>query len=118
MINSTSPFNTGSYLRITGPTGTSVNKFVVYDYTPGKSFSMKFIFRLGDNNGTNTAASGTMFYFVGDGISYFNNVGFTSAQVFTGIQFIFGASGSITANYRNGSGPHLRVLQFNRVRIL
>ncbi len=50
-------------------------------------------------------SSGTWSFFAGNGTSFSatQSSGFTGAQVFTGIQFIFGSSNSITTNNRSGS---------------
>jgi len=96
-------FGGSSYLRGVAPTGTSVNKFSIYDYTGAKSFTMRFKIRLGDSGGTNTATAGTWSLFIGDGAGYSDNASFSGSQVFTGIRFVFGASGAITAAYRNGA---------------
>lgn len=94
-------FGSQSYLRGVAPTGTSVNKFSIYDYTPGKSFTIQFNVRFGASDGSNTgAASGTWYFFAGDGTGFSDNNGFTGAQVFTGIKWQFGASGEITTNVR------------------
>lgn len=94
-------FGSGSYLRIVAPTGTSVNKFSIYDYTAGNSFTIRFRVRFGDVNGGSTATSGTYYFFIGDGTSYSDNSTFAGAQVFTGIRWVFGNSGAITTSYRN-----------------
>lgn len=96
-------FGGSSYLRGVAPTGSSVNKFSIYDYTGAKSFTMRFKIRLGDSGGTNTATAGTWSLFIGDGTGYSDNTTFSGSQVFTGIRFVFGASGAITASYRNVS---------------
>lgn len=97
-------FGTQSYLRVVAPTSTSVNKFSIYDYTAGKSFTIRFRVRLGASDGTATgAASGTWYLFIGDGACFSDNNGFTGAQVFTGLRWVFGASGAITTNYRSGT---------------
>ncbi|MCF8266867.1 MAG: T9SS type A sorting domain-containing protein [Ignavibacteriales bacterium] len=96
-------FGGSSYLRGVAPTGTSVNKFSIYDYTGAKSFTMRFKIRLGDASGSNTATAGTWSLFIGDGSGYSDNTSFSGSQVFTGIRFVFGASGAITASYRNGA---------------
>jgi hypothetical protein len=88
-------------LKITAPTSTSANKFSIYDYTASKTFFIKFDILLGDSNGSNTATSGAFYFFQGDGAQYSDNNTFTGTQVFTGIQWSFGTSGTITTNYRN-----------------
>ncbi len=95
-------FGSQTEMRGVAPTGGSVNKFSIFDYTAGKSFYTKFDVLLGSSAGTNTAASGTWHFFQGDGSDFSSSGTFTSVQVFTGVQWIFGAGGKITTNYRNG----------------
>ena len=81
----------------TAPTSGSVNKFSIYDITtPATEFSLSFTLKL--SGGT----AGTWYMFMGDGATFSDNSTFNSAQVMSGIQWIFGASGAITENYRNG----------------
>lgn len=97
------PMGEDVYLRIVAPSTGSVNKFSLYDYTPGKTFTMKFNIRFGASNGSNSgAASGTWYLFIGDGATYSTSDIFNGSQVFTGLRFTFGASGSITTSYRSG----------------
>jgi hypothetical protein len=98
-----SSLGSGSELRIEAPTGGSVTKFSIYDYTAAKTFTTKFSVLFGNSTGGTTATSGTFYFFQGDGASFSDNSGFTGAQVFTGLQFVFGASGAITLNNRNGT---------------
>jgi len=98
-----SALGSATELRIVAPTGTSVNKFSVYDYTPGKVFYIKFRILLGDASGNNTAATGTWSLFNGDGAQYSDNNTFSGTQTFTGIRWVFGSSGAITTSYRNGT---------------
>lgn len=93
----------GTELRIVAPITASVNKFSVYDYTAGKTFFTKFDVLLGSSAGGN-ADAGTFFFFQGDGAIYSDNNAFTGAQVFSGIQWVYGSSGAVTTTYRNGSG--------------
>jgi len=87
----------GSELEAKAPTGTSVNKFSIYDYSPGANvFYITFKMRL--TGGT----SGTWSFFAGDGASYSDNNAFSGTQVFAGMRFVFGASAAITEEYRNG----------------
>lgn len=60
--------------------------------------------RLGASDGSATGASfGTWYFFAGDGDIFSNSTGFAGAQVFTGIQWVFGTSGTITTNVRVGA---------------
>jgi len=102
--NQVFPFGSSSYLRISASTSTSVNKFSVLGYDASKTATIRFRVRFGASNGSGTgAASGTWQFFLGDGPTYGDNAGFAGAQVFTGLQFIFGSSGAITTQYRNSS---------------
>ena len=97
-------FGALSYLRIVAPTSGSVNKFSIYDYLPAQAFTLRFNIRLGASDGSAIgASSGNWYLFVGDGSQYSNGNGFTGAQTFLGLQWVFGNSGSITTNVRTGS---------------
>ncbi|HMT12055.1 MAG TPA: T9SS type A sorting domain-containing protein, partial [Ignavibacteria bacterium] len=97
-------FGSDSYLRITAPTTSSVNKFSVYDYTAGKLLTMKFKLRFGGTDGGSlTTSNGTWSFFAGNGNCFADNSGFTNADCFLGIQFVFGNSGAITINTRSGT---------------
>ena len=88
----------GRELEAKAPTTTSVNKFSIYDYSPAANvFYIKYKMRL------TGGAVGTWSLFIGDGAQYSDNTSFAGAQTFTGIRWIFGASGAITEEYRNGS---------------
>ena len=100
--NQTISFGSESYLRGVAPTSTSVNKFSIYDYTPGNTFTLRFRLRLGASDGSANAASGNWYLFIGDGAMYSDNNAFSGTQVFTGIRWTFGTGGSITTSYRNG----------------
>jgi len=95
-------FGTSSHLRISASTTTSVNKFSVYDYTAGKSFTLKFSMRLGDFDGSSGVSSGIWSLFIGDGAIYSDNNGFAGAQVFTGLRLTF-SSNTISTTVRTGS---------------
>ena len=97
MANSGDALGSGTELVGTAPTTGSVNKFSIHDITtPATQFSVSFTLKL--TGGT----AGTWYMFMGDGASFSDNNGFSSSQVMTGIQWIFGASGAVTENYRNG----------------
>ncbi len=83
----------GSELVITAPTGTSVNKFSIYDYddaTP--AFQLSFSLEASGN-------SGDWILTVGDGASYSDNNPFNSNQTFFGLRLV-GSDQSI--DYRLG----------------
>lgn len=84
-------------LRIVAPTGASINKFSIYDYTPGKTFTIRFEVRFGGGS------SGTWYFFNGDGTTYSDNNAFSGTQVFTGLRWTLGASDAITTSYRSGA---------------
>jgi hypothetical protein len=94
-------FGSDSYLRGVAPTGSSVNKFSVYNFTPGQAFTLRFRVRFGASDGSATASSGTWSLFIGDGERYSDNLLFVGSQVFTGIQWQFGTSGMLNTRYRN-----------------
>jgi len=87
---------TDTELRAVAPTGGSVNKFSVYNYTQGKSFTIKMTVRFGGGS------PGRWYFFQGDGTTYADNNTFSGIQVFTGLRWAFGASGSCTTSYRAG----------------
>lgn len=95
------PFGSGSYLRIVAPTSTSVNKFSVYKYTPGKSFTIRFKVRFGSSTGSNTVSAGNFYFFSGLGACFYDNSQFNGSQVFSGLRFVFGSSGIITTSFRS-----------------
>jgi hypothetical protein len=102
-LQTTAFFGFQSVLRIVAPTGGSVNKFSVYNYSAGKSFTLKFSMRLGASDGSsNGATSGIWTLFIGDGAMYSDNNNFAGAQVFTGLRLTF-SSDSILTTVRNGS---------------
>jgi len=90
----------GSNYELNGiaPSGTSINKFVIQNYTAAKIFSTSFNVRF------DGGASGIWYFFEGSGLTYTGNSGFSSAQVFTGLRFNFGASNSIVTSRRDASG--------------
>jgi len=97
-------FGSQSYLRGVAPTSTSVNKFSIYDFTTGQSFTIRFSIRFGASDGSSTGADdGEWFLFIGDGATYSNNAGFSTAEVFTGIRWRFATSGAIETAFRDGT---------------
>lgn len=94
----------GSELRAAAPTGTSIVKaspFVNYSTAASQAY-LKFNILFGNSAGANTATSGNWAFYFGDGAMYADANNFTGSQVFTGLSFTYGSSGSITAEYRNG----------------
>jgi uncharacterized protein (DUF2141 family) len=95
---------TGSSLRATAATGTSVVKVTpILNNTAGKVAYARFKVMFGDASAGNTAASGIWQMFMGNGASFSDANGFTSSQVNVGLQFTYGASGAITMTYRNNA---------------
>lgn len=94
---------TNSELRAVSSSSGSVNKFSVYEYNPGKFFYNKFSIVLGDNSGSNSSTSGSWYFFQGAGARYSDNNTFATAEVFSGLRWVFGSSGDITTTYRLGS---------------
>jgi hypothetical protein len=93
---------TGSSLRATAATGTSVVKVTpILNNTAGKVAYARFKVMFGDVNGGTTATSGIWQMLMGNGSSFSDANSFTSNQVNVGLQFTYGASGAITMNYRN-----------------
>ena len=89
----------GSNYELNGiaPTSTSVNKFSIQNFTGAKFLRTTFKLRL------DGGASGTWYFFQGSGTTYTGNAQFTGSHVFTGLRFVFGASGLITTSRREGS---------------
>jgi hypothetical protein len=97
-------FGENTYLRIKAPSSGSFTKFALYDYTPSKSFTLKFRMMLGGANGSNTPTSGTYYIFIGNGTSFSNSTNFTGTEVFAGLRLVFGLSGSISTMVRTTAG--------------
>lgn len=98
MANPGDALGSGTELVGTAPTNTSVNKFSIYDISGATTaFSLSFTLKL------TGGSSGNWYMFMGDGASFGDNTGFTGAQVMSGIQWMFGASGAVTENFRSGS---------------
>jgi hypothetical protein len=89
-------------LRIVASTGISVNKFSIYSYTGGKSFYTKFSIIFGNSSG-GQASTGNFYFFQGNGATYSNGSSFASGEVFTGLQWVYGASGAVSTKYRGPS---------------
>ncbi len=102
--NQAIPFGNGAYLRGSAATTTSVNKLSVFDYTPGKAFTLRFRVRLGAADGSAPASPGTWYLFVGDSATFSDNSAFTGKHVFAGLQWQFGSAGGIVTQVRSGNG--------------
>ncbi len=95
---------TDTYVRAVASSSTSVCKFSPWvGYTGSTEFytSMKVLF--GDASAGNTGSNGIWTIYQGAGAMYSDANNFTGAQVFTGLRFIFGASGTVVLTYRGGA---------------
>ncbi len=103
--NATNPLgSTGSYIRGTASTSTSVAKMSPWvAYNGSTEFYTSFKALFGDASGAAATATGSWTFYQGAGGMYSDNSDFAGAQVFTGLRFTFGASGAITLTYRGGS---------------
>jgi hypothetical protein len=97
---------TGSELRIIAPTGTSVNKFSVYDYTGGTTGFVSFSVLFGNNLGL-PASSGQAFFFIGDGTSFSDNSGFNTSQSMVGLRAIYDNTGFVSLDYRTSTWTNI-----------
>lgn len=99
------PFGSGSVIRGAAATATSVNKISpMVSYTGATQFYTRFDMLLGNSAGGNTGAvDGTWHFFQGEGSTYSDANAFNGAQVFTGLQCVFNAGGTLTVNFRNGA---------------
>lgn len=87
---------TDTELRIVAPTGTSANKFSIYNYTPSNVFSVGMSLKM------TGGSSGEFLLLIGDGAMYYDNNTWAGAQAFTGLRLVYGASDTITASSRSG----------------
>lgn len=93
------PIGSGAELQGIAPTGGSINSVGITSAEYGTAtplFTIKFqIYFTG-------GSSGIWYFFAGNGASFGSGqtTGFTGAEVFTGLRFVFGASNAITTNYR------------------
>ena len=94
-------FGTQTYLRGT-PGRWAVNKFSVYDYSPGNSFTIRFRVRFGDTDGgTTSSVDGQWYFMIGDGTKFSNNDPLYNwdPQIFAGISWDFGSGSALTTYY-------------------
>lgn len=92
-----SALGTNTELQITSNTNsTSTTKFSIHDYTAGKTGYVKFYISF--SGGTN----GVYKFSIGNGATFSDNNAMSTSQIFSGIQWTFGASNSITYNVLNG----------------
>jgi archaellum component FlaF (FlaF/FlaG flagellin family) len=107
MATKSNPLGTsGAYVRAVASSTTSVTKFSpIVGYTGGAEFYTSFKVLFGDASAKATATSGIWSFYQGSGPTYSNVNDFAGADVFTGLQFTFGAGGAIALTYRV-SGPN------------
>ena len=98
LVNPGTPMGTFYELSGVAPTNGSVNKFSIQSYSPSKVFKTSFKVRF------DGGSSGTWYFFQGSGNTFTQNTAFSSADVFTGLRFVFGASNTITTSRRDNSG--------------
>jgi hypothetical protein len=91
----------GSLLQGNASTSTSVNKFSIY------GFAGTGLFMLDASLTFSGATSGSWSLLAGDGSSYSNNSSFTTAEVFAGLRWDFGAEGGLTTSRLSSSGNWL-----------
>lgn len=105
LVTASNPLpTTGAYLKAVASSSTSVTKFSPWvSYTSSTEFYTSFKVLFGDNSAGNTATSGIWTFFQGAGANYSDNNDGSSAQVFTGLRFTYGASGALTLTYNNNS---------------
>ena len=105
LLNSSNPLGTtGSFVRASASTSASVTKFSPWvGYTSGTEFYTSFKVLFGDASGGAGANSGVWKFYMGTGAMYSDASDFTGSQVFTGLNFTYGAGGSIGLTYRSGS---------------
>ncbi|MDD4310461.1 MAG: hypothetical protein PHO32_08780, partial [Candidatus Cloacimonetes bacterium] len=92
-----------SELQIAASASGNNNKFSLYNYPGSGLFYTSFDILFGDNSGAGTVSQGTFYFSQGNGDSFTNNGGFVAAEMFSGLQWVFGSNGSLTLKYRNGS---------------
>jgi hypothetical protein len=87
----------GSEFRLSAATGSSLNKFSLYDIPEGSAITLRFdcVF---------SGGQGDWYLFIGRGATYSGNTAFSSAQVFTGLRFVVDSSGAISCALRSGNG--------------
>lgn len=98
VMKSYAGIGSGSALRLQAPTGTSVNKFSLYNIpSAGTTLGIKLTFSIGDstNSTTTTPSTGNFYFFAGNGSSFSNNSGFSGTQTFTGIKMALSATNSL-----------------------
>ncbi|MFY8021684.1 MAG: hypothetical protein ACOVP1_10815, partial [Bacteroidia bacterium] len=89
-------------LRGIAPSSASINSVGITSTEYGSASSL---FTISFDLHLSGGSSGIWYFFAGNGTSFATaqTSGFTSAQVFTGLRWTFGASNSITTDYRSGT---------------
>jgi hypothetical protein len=105
LVTASNPLGTsGAYVRAAASSTTSVAKFSPWvAYTGSTEFYTSFKVLFGDASAGATATSGSWSFYQGAGTMYSDVNNFAGAQVFTGLQFTYGAEGAIALTYRGGS---------------
>jgi hypothetical protein len=97
LVNPGNPLvGSGSELVIEAPTGSSLNKFSMYDLPPGAALTLRFDCAVGGGRGE-------WFFFIGKGTTYSGNVGFSGTQTFTGLRWIVDSLGAVSLSVRSGN---------------
>jgi hypothetical protein len=97
-------FGCATELRASASSTSAVSKLTpISDYTSSQEAYVKFNVLFGNSTGISSVTSGEWSMYVGDGSMYQDTNDFTDAQVFSGLKFVYGSSGAISTQYRNGS---------------
>ncbi len=105
----------GSLLRMTASSNSTVNKVSLYDFTGDRAFYSKFSFLLGNSSAQALSTSGNWVYAFGNGSSFSNSSDYSNNDIFGALQFTIGSNGAITTKYRsNGSWITLSSFTFKQ----
>jgi hypothetical protein len=97
LVNPGNPcVGTASELVIDAPTGSSLNKFSMFDLPAGAALTMRFECAL-------SGGRGEWYCFIGTGTTYSGNIGFSGTQTFTGLRWIVDSLGTVALFVRSGS---------------
>ncbi len=86
-----------SEMQLEAPTGSSLNKFSLYDIAAGSAVTMRFDCLI-------SGGQGEWYFFIGNGATYAGNTAFSGAQVFTGFRMIVDSTGAVRMHVRSGNG--------------
>lgn len=81
---------------LTAPSGSSLNKLQCFDFKGARRFTFQTKLSIG-------GGPGDVFFFVGNGSCFSDNVGFSSGQIFAGIRWVRDSIG-LTLSVRGGGG--------------